>query len=392
MAPPCSLHSSALLLAPAAGAARAAAALAPAAGLLDRYTGLIFVPYVVSLFAGGLPAKGELVRALGCCVTGWLVVAVTTGVVVSAAERAITADDGGDCLSAAMVAPSESEASDSGSASTTLSAAVSFLERAFGLCACAAVCAALGAAGAAQLATGSALAPLTGLAGTGLAYRLAQRVPAALQRYGLFPTVTAGIAVGTALLCHGGVAAVESYMGSAGAWLLALVTPSIVACGLKVWAARAELRARLLPLALGLFTGVPLGMVCGALLARAFGLSEAVGLASIAKNTTSGLAVEIAQLFGTSPGLACAACVVSGTLGLSVLPALLDALRIRSPLARGVAAGASSHGAGTLGLASIGEVQAAAFASTTFALGGALGVALAAAAPWRAALRALAGY
>ena len=54
------LHSSALLL-------------APAAGLLDRYTGLIFVPYVVSLFAGGLPAKGELVRALGCCVTGWLV-------------------------------------------------------------------------------------------------------------------------------------------------------------------------------------------------------------------------------------------------------------------------------------------------------------------------------
>ena len=61
-------------------------------------------------------------------------------------------------------------------------------------------------------------------------------------------------------------------------------------------------------------------------------------------------------------------------------------------VARGVAAGASSHGAGTLCLAARGEADASAFASTTFAFGGAIAVLLVNLAPFQIALRALAGY
>ena len=229
------------------------------------------------------------------------------------------------------------------------------------------------------------------LIGTFAVYRAAQRMPS--LGGGLFSTFISGCVVAVSLLAVGGTSAVQVYMRGAGAALLWLVTPSIVACSLSAYYARERIKKNIGPLLVGGFVGVPLAMASGAFLAgRVFGLPESVGLATLAKHNLSPFAVQIAFNLGVSPGLACTAAIVSGILGVCVLPWLLDRMHITSPMARGVAAGASSHGAGTLCLAARGEADASAFASTTFAFGGAIAVLLVNLAPFQIALRALAGY
>ena len=380
----------ALLCAPAHLRDAATRALAPAERMLDRFVGFIFVPYVTSLFAGGLPSGGELARAVAAAVVGWLLVAVGAGWAAAAAERLSSrgvpqpASDGG------ILRVTADDAASASSSSSGV-AAIALLDRVCSLRSASLAGVACAAGGFAVGCPAVVVEVAAGLLATIAAYRLAERVPASLQRAGMFPTVTAGLVIGLGLAAARGTDAVIAYQAGTGAILLSLVPASIVSCALKVSANRRALARAAAPLAAGLLTAVPLGMAVGALLARAFGLSEPLALASLSKNITSGLAVVIAAKLEAPTALAAAACVISGTLGLSVLPPLLTALGIHSPAARGIASGGSSHGAGTAGLAALGERDASAFSAATFAIGGALAVALVSYPPFVLLLRSLAG-
>mmetsp|Transcript_20791 Transcript_20791/g.70787 ORF Transcript_20791/g.70787 Transcript_20791/m.70787 type:complete len:470 (+) Transcript_20791:58-1467(+) len=365
----------ALLLAPERWAARAHAAVGPASRFIDSWLGLFFVPYVASLAASPLPSGAVLASAAALVVTFYGLTAVAAVTVF----RTVSS----------LVDPPEREGPPPGEGAPPPPAALA-LQRAsgWGAAAAAAALAPAGAALAAHgLSTHVAAAP-SALLATLAAYEAARLVPVRLQRLGLFPTVTVGAAaaVGAAAVGAAGIGwreGVRVYLAGAGDVLLWFVTPAVVALAFKIHAQRAAIRQHLVPMAAAISTVPLLMMLATASAGRLLGLPAEVTLAALPKHTTTGLAVPMSLLLGVDPAWAAAAVVVIGTLGISVGPVVLDAMRVRGPAARGVATGITAHAAGTLGLQVAGEAEAAALSSATFALAGVVGVLLCSAPAFR---------
>jgi putative effector of murein hydrolase len=65
------------------------------------------------------------------------------------------------------------------------------------------------------------------------------------------------------------------------------------------------------------------------------------------KSVTVPIAVEISRLAGGEPTLTAAFVVATGMIGSILGPTLLSAVKVKNPVARGLALGTVSHGQGT---------------------------------------------
>jgi putative effector of murein hydrolase len=76
--------------------------------------------------------------------------------------------------------------------------------------------------------------------------------------------------------------------------------------------------------------------------------ADAATVASIVpKSVTAPVAMGISQALGGIPSLAAVLAILTGMLGASIGPAVLDRLGVTDPLARGLAMGTAAHGQGT---------------------------------------------
>ena len=101
------------------------------------------------------------------------------------------------------------------------------------------------------------------------------------------------------------------------------------------------------------------------------------------------LAIAIAGMLQADPSLAATIVVVTGLLAANFGRAVLDALGVASPVARGLAMGAAGHGLGTAAMAA--EAEAFPFAALGMNLFGACAVTLVSVPPVARLLRAVAG-
>ena len=102
-------------------------------------------------------------------------------------------------------------------------------------------------------------------------------------------------------------------------------------------------------------------------------------LSSIAiKSTTVPIAVEIARIVHGNPTLTAIFVVITGMIGASFGPWLMDRLDITHPVSRGLALGTISHGQGTAQAASESELSGA-VAAVAMGLGA---ICTSLAAPW----------
>ena len=92
---------------------------------------------------------------------------------------------------------------------------------------------------------------------------------------------------------------------------------------------------------------------CASTVAVVWGLGELLGLppllmrAASLKNVTLPVALGLAQVTHTEPGLTTVCVFTSGLVGSAIGPALLSRVGVRSPVARGLALGTLSHAIGT---------------------------------------------
>lgn len=97
-----------------------------------------------------------------------------------------------------------------------------------------------------------------------------------------------------------------------------------------------------------------------------WGLGELLGLpatlmrAASLKSVTLPVALGLAEVVHTEPGLTAVCVVTSGLVGSAIGPALLSRVRVRSPVARGLALGTLSHAIGTARALEEGPVSGAA--------------------------------
>ncbi|CAM9125624.1 unnamed protein product [Choristocarpus tenellus] len=108
------------------------------------------------------------------------------------------------------------------------------------------------------------------------------------------------------------------------------------------------------------------GLFGTALAARWLGLPPALRLTVLPRNITSPLAMSICGMLGADASLAVAIVVVTGVIGANFGAAVLDAMGVKNPAARGLAQGGSAHGLGTAAM--VNEPTAFAFSAVAMAL------------------------
>jgi predicted murein hydrolase (TIGR00659 family) len=157
-----------------------------------------------------------------------------------------------------------------------------------------------------------------------------------------------------------------------------LLGPATVALAIPLYKNRQTFFKNLAPAGAGLLAGSLGTMIAAGLLARIFSFTPEL-ISSIAiKSATVPIAVEVAKIIHGSPTLTAALVVITGMIGASFGPWLMDRLAITNPISRGLALGTISHGQGTAQAATENELSGA-IAGVAMGLG-ALCTSLAA--PW----------
>jgi putative effector of murein hydrolase len=157
-----------------------------------------------------------------------------------------------------------------------------------------------------------------------------------------------------------------------------LLGPATVALAIPLYRNRQTFFRNLVSAGAGLLAGSLGTMIAAGLLARKFGFTPELVSSITIKSATVPIAVEVAKIIHGNPTVTAALVVITGMIGASSGPWLLDRLAITNPISRGLALGAISHGQGTAQAATESELSGA-IAGVAMGLGA---VCTSLAAPW----------
>ena len=212
-----------------------------------------------------------------------------------------------------------------------------------------------------------AASPLFWLTLTVGVFLLASHVAKASGNHPLVNPVLISVGVLVAILGLSGTEYAEYFAGAQ--FIHFILGPATVALAIPLWRNRARVRELAFPILAALLIGAPFAMLSAVIIARAFGMPEALQMALIPKSATAGIAVGIAEQIGANGSLVAVLVIVTGIIGAVIVTPLMNAMRIKDYAARGFAAGLSAHGIGTARAFQV-DPLAGAFSGLAMALNG----------------------
>lgn len=138
-----------------------------------------------------------------------------------------------------------------------------------------------------------------------------------------------------------------------------LLGPSVVSLGYLLYARRSVIRKNIVGILSSVIVGSVVGVAGVYLLCGLFGLDSVFAKSLAAKSVTAPIAMGITESVGGNVTLAAVSVVLCGFVGAVAGPMLLRLFRIKSPVAKGLSMGCSSHGLGTARAIEIGAVEGA---------------------------------
>lgn len=151
-------------------------------------------------------------------------------------------------------------------------------------------------------------------------------------------------------------------------WLL---TPATVCLALPLYTQVQVLKKSLPAILTGILAGTLTSLVFIFFLCKLFCLDGAVTVSLLPKSITTAMGMVLSEESGGIGALTAAAIIVTGILGSLTGSILCKLLRIRNPIAQGVAFGTASHVIGTARANELGSIQGAA-GSLSLAVAGVL--------------------
>jgi predicted murein hydrolase (TIGR00659 family) len=122
---------------------------------------------------------------------------------------------------------------------------------------------------------------------------------------------------------------------------------AVVALALPFHANISRLRGRCMSTIIALAAGSLTSLLVGLAIALVVGSSSFVILSLAPKSATAAVSMEISRMIGGTPAVTGVLTVLTGLTGAIFGPYVLDLAQVRSPEARGLAMGVTSHGIGT---------------------------------------------
>lgn len=153
----------------------------------------------------------------------------------------------------------------------------------------------------------------------------------------------------------------------AGDLLLFMLGPAVVALACQMYDRKALMKDNMVEVGTAVGVSSIGGLFGTAFLVRLLNVGNPIlRLCSLSRNITSPLAMAIAGILGADVSLAVSMVVVTGLIGANFGAAILDAVGVKDPVARGMGIGAAAHGLGTAAFAN--EKDAFPFAAISMAL------------------------
>ena len=138
-----------------------------------------------------------------------------------------------------------------------------------------------------------------------------------------------------------------------------LLGPSVVALGYILHKQIHYLKGNVVSVLTSITVGAIVGIASILLVGKLFGADQTL-IASLApKSVTTPIAMALSESNGGIPALTAVVVVVAGVMGSIIAPPIMNWLGIKSPIAKGIALGASSHGVGTATAIQMGAIEGA---------------------------------
>lgn len=138
-----------------------------------------------------------------------------------------------------------------------------------------------------------------------------------------------------------------------------LLFPATVSLAVPLYEQWELLKKNLPAILTGIGAGVLTSVGSILLLAWVFRLDAASAVSLLPKSVTTAIGVDVSTELGGIPALTTAAIILTGIMGNLLAVSLCKLLRIKNPIARGIAIGTSSHAIGTSKALEMGQIEGA---------------------------------
>lgn len=138
-----------------------------------------------------------------------------------------------------------------------------------------------------------------------------------------------------------------------------LLGPSVVALGYILHKQIHYLKGNVVSVLTSITVGAVVGIASILLIGKLFGADQTLIASLTPKSVTTPIAMALSESNGGIPGLTAVVVVVAGVMGSIIAPPIMNWLGIKSPIAKGIALGASSHGVGTATAIQMGAIEGA---------------------------------
>lgn len=142
-------------------------------------------------------------------------------------------------------------------------------------------------------------------------------------------------------------------------YLSYLLTPATVCLAIPLYQQFELLKNNWRAVLAGTLSGAASSMLCIYALSLLFGLSHDQYVTLLPKSITTAIGIGVSEELGGTATITVAAIIVTGIFGNMVAEGVCRLLRIKSPIAKGLAIGSASHAIGTTRAMEMGEVEGA---------------------------------
>ena len=150
----------------------------------------------------------------------------------------------------------------------------------------------------------------------------------------------------------------ENYNSSA-KYLSYLLTPATVSLAIPLYQQLEQLKKNFGAIMLGILSGVLTSLITILLMSMMFGLSHEEYVTLLPKSITTAIGMGVSEELGGYVTISVAVIIITGILGNMIGEAVCKWVRIKSPVAKGLALGTSSHAIGTARAMEMGEIEGA---------------------------------
>lgn len=200
----------------------------------------------------------------------------------------------------------------------------------------------------------TALSPVLAITLTLVAYFIAGKIYARWPAVFLHPLIIAPLLIILALTITN--IPIPSYQ-EAGRGITFLMGPATVAFAVPLYRHWHRIRNNWLSISMGIMVGALSGLISVILVAKALHADHATIVSLAGKSTTMPIAIEITRQLHGNEVVIIFAVVLTGIIGGAFGPEFLRMMRVRSPVATGLAIGVAAHAAGTSRAFLLGEVE-----------------------------------